>query len=154
MKLVILNIIFYKLYIFKGGSILIDGLYGDMNYCLGCWIGFYGIDMNVIFDLFEFKEVFLVFVNIMLNIGDVIFGIIGLKVEVFEDGKNFCRVVFEDFFVVEKGIKMQSCKDFVFFDKVKVCYIKIIVEVILKFFVWYFMFGEKVFLFVDEIGVE
>ena len=68
---------------------MIDGLYGDMNYRSGRWIGFYGTDMNVTLDLLEPKEVSSVFVNTMLNTGDAIFGTTGLKVEVSEDGKKF-----------------------------------------------------------------
>ena len=86
---------------------MIDGLYGDMNYRSGRWIGFYGTDMNVTLDLLEPKEVSLVFVNTMLNTGDAIFGATCLKVEVSEDGKNFRRVASENFPVVEKGTKMQ-----------------------------------------------
>ncbi len=91
MKPVTLNTIPHKSYTFKGGSTLIDGLYGDMNYRSGRWIGFYGTDMNVTLDLLEPKEVSSVFVNTMLNTGDAIFGTTGLKVEVSEDGKNFHR---------------------------------------------------------------
>ena len=154
MKPVTLNTIPHKSYTFKGGSTLIDGLYGDMNYRSGRWIGFYGTDMNVTLDLLEPKEVSSVFVNTMLNTGDAIFGTTGLKVEVSEDGKNFCRVASEDFPVVEKGTKMQSRKDSVSFDKVKARYIKIIAEVTPKLPAWHSMPGEKAFLFVDEIGVE
>ena len=107
---------------------MIDGLYGDMNYRSGRWIGFYGTDMNVTLDLLEPKEVSSVFVNTMLNTGDAIFGTTGLKVEVSEDGKNFRRVASED--------------------------IKIIAEVTPKLPAWHSMPGEKAFLFVDEIGVE
>jgi glycoside hydrolase family 20, candidate beta-N-acetylhexosaminidase len=154
MKPVTLNTIPHKSYTFKGGSTLIDGLYGDMNYRSGRWIGFYGTDMNVTLDLLEPKEVSSVFVNTMLNTGDAIFGTTGLKVEVSEDGKNFRRVASEDFPVVEKGTKMQSRKDSVSFDKVKARYIKIIAEVTPKLPAWHSMPGEKAFLFVDEIGVE
>lgn len=133
---------------------MIDGLYGDMNYRSGRWIGFYGTNMNVTLDLLEPKEVSSVFVNTMLNTGDAIFGTTGLKVEVSEDGKNFRRVASEDFPVVEKGTKMQSRKDSVSFDKVKARYIKIIAEVTPKLPAWHSMPGEKAFLFVDEIGVE
>ncbi len=154
MRPVTLNTIPHKSYTFKGGSTLIDGLYGDMNYRSGRWIGFYGTDMNVTLDLLEPKEVSSVFVNTMLNTGDAIFGTTGLKVEVSEDGKNFRRVASEDFPVVEKGTKMQSRKDSVSFDKVKARYIKIIAEVTPKLPAWHSMPGEKAFLFVDEIGVE
>ena len=154
MRPVTLNTIPHKSYTFKGGSTLIDGLYGDMNYRSGRWIGFYGTDMNVTLDLLEPKEVSSVFVNTMLNTGDAIFGTTGLKVEVSEDGKNFRRVASENFPVVEKGTKMQSRKDSVSFDKVKARYIKIIAEVTPKLPAWHSMPGEKAFLFVDEIGVE
>ena len=58
MRPVTLNTIPHKSYTFKGGSTLIDGLYGDMNYRSGRWIGFYGTDMNVTLDLLEPKEVY------------------------------------------------------------------------------------------------
>ena len=61
MRPVTLNTIPHKSYTFKGGSTLIDGLYGDMNYRSGRWIGFYGTDMNVTLDLLEPKEVSSVF---------------------------------------------------------------------------------------------
>lgn len=110
MRPVTLNTIPHKSYTFKGGSTLIDGLYGDMNYRSGRWIGFYGTDMNVTLDLLEPKEVSSVFVNTMLNTGDAIFGTTGLKVEVSEDGKNFRRVASEDFPVVEKELKCRAAK--------------------------------------------
>ena len=110
MRPVTLNTIPHKSYTFKGGSTLIDGLYGDMNYRSGRWIGFYGTDMNVTLDLLEPKEVSSVFVNTMLNTGDAIFGATGLKVEVSEDGKNFRRLASENFPLWKKELKCKAAK--------------------------------------------
>ncbi|MDE5676800.1 glycoside hydrolase family 20 protein [Phocaeicola sp.] len=154
MKPVVLNTVPHKSYTFKGGDVLIDGLYGDMNYRSGRWIGFYGTDMDVVLDLTEPKEICSAFVNTLLNTGDAIFGATGLKVEVSEDGKNFRTLASRDFPVVEKGTKMQSLRHSVAFDKVKTRYVRMIAKVTPELPAWHSMPGGKAFLFVDELGVE
>lgn len=154
MKPVTLNTLTHKSYTFKGVNTLIDGLYGDMNYRSGRWIGFYGTDMDVIIDLREPTEISSVFVNTMLNAGDAIFGATGLRVKVSNDGKTFRKAAAKEMPVLEKGTKMQCRKDTISFDKITVRYVRIIATVTPELPVWHSMPREKAFLFVDEIGVE
>lgn len=154
MKPVVLNAAPHKSYTFKGGMTLIDGLYGDMNYRSGRWIGFYGTDMDVTIDLLAPQEFSSVFINTMLNTGDAIFGATGLSVEVSDDGKVFRKVASKKITVVEKGTKMQSRADTLSFDKVTARYVRIIAAVTPQLPAWHSMSGEKAFLFVDEVGVE
>lgn len=154
MKPVTLNTLPHKAYAFKGGNTLIDGLYGDLNYRSGRWIGFYGSDMDVTIDLLEPMEISSVFVNTMLNAGDAIFGATGLKVEISNDGKSFHQVASKEIPVLKKGTKMQSQKEVISFAEITARYVRIIATVTPELPVWHSMPGEKAFLFVDEIGVK
>ena len=154
MKPATLNVQPHKSYTFQGGSTLIDGLYGDLNYRSGRWVGFYGNNLDITIDMQEPKEVSSAFVNTLLNPGDAIFGATGLKIEISDDGKAFREIASKKIPVLEKGTKMQIRKEEISFDKVKTRYVRIIAETTPTLPAWHSMPGKNAFLFVDEIGVE
>lgn len=124
MKPVTLNTIPHKSYTFKGGSTLIDGLCG-YELSLRALIGFYGTDMNVTPIYLSLRRCLPVFVKHNVEHRRCYLWYNRSEGGSFsEDGKNFRRVAFEDFPVVEKGTKMQSRKDSVSFDKVKPAILK------------------------------
>lgn len=154
MKPATLNVEPHKSYTFQGGSTLTDGLYGDLNYRSGRWVGFYGNNPDITIDMQEPKEISSAFINTLLNPGDAIFGATGLKIEISDDGKVFREIAFKKIPVLEKGTKMQIRKEEISFDKVKTRYVRIIAETTSKLPAWHSMPGKNAFLFVDEIGVE
>lgn len=154
MKPATLNVEPHKSYTFQGGSTLTDGLYGDLNYRSGRWVGFYGNNPDITIDMQEPKEISSAFINTLLNPGDAIFGATGLKIEISDDGKVFREIASKKIPVLEKGTKMQIRKEEISFDKVKTRYVRIIAETTSKLPAWHSMPGKNAFLFVDEIGVE
>ena len=154
MKPPTLNVEPHKSYTFQGGSTLTDGLYGDLNYRSGRWVGFYGNNPDITIDMQEPKEISSAFINTLLNPGDAIFGATGLKIEISDDGKVFREIASKKIPVLEKGTKMQIRKEEISFDKVKTRYVRIIAETTSKLPAWHSMPGKNAFLFVDEIGVE
>jgi len=154
MKPATLNVEPHKSYTSQGGSTLTDGLYGDLNYRSGRWVGFYGNNPDITIDMQEPKEISSAFINTLLNPGDAIFGATGLKIEISDDGKVFREIASKKIPVLEKGTKMQIRKEEISFDKVKTRYVRIIAETTSKLPAWHSMPGKNAFLFVDEIGVE
>lgn len=154
MKPATLNVEPHKSYTFQGGSTLTDGLYGDLNYRSGRWVGFYGNNPDITIDMQEPKEISSAFINTLLNPGDAIFGATGLKIEISDDGKVFREIASKKIPILEKGTKMQIRKEEISFDKVKTRYVRIIAETTSKLPAWHSMPGKNAFLFVDEIGVE
>ena len=154
MKPATLNVEPHKSYTFQGGSTLTDGLYGDLNYRSGRWVGFYGNNPDITIYMQEPKEISSAFINTLLNPGDAIFGAPGLKIEISDDGKVFREIASKKIPVLEKGTKMQIRKEEISFDKVKTRYVRIIAETTSKLPAWHSMPGKNAFLFVDEIGVE
>ena len=154
MKPATLNVEPHKSYTFQGGSTLTDGLYGDLNYRSGRWVGFYGNNPDITIDMQEPKEISSAFIDTLLNPGDAIFGATGLKIEISDDGKVFREIASKKIPVLEKGTKMQIRKEEISFDKVKTRYVRIIAETTSKLPAWHSMPGKNAFLFVDEIGVE
>lgn len=154
MKPVTLNNPLHRSYTFNGKDVLIDGLYGDLNYRSGRWIGCYGNDLNVVIDMKENKEISSAFVNTLQVTGDGIFGPTGLIIEVSDNGKDFRKVAEKNIDILGKDNPLQTKKEEIEFEKVSARYVRIIAKVTPKLPKWHSLAGGNAFLFVDEIGVK
>ena len=140
---------------YKGASIMNDGLFGDDSYRSGRYLGIYGQDLDVTFDLLSDQTVSTAFVNTMLVPGDFIFGLTGLEVYVSEDGKSFRKAGSARFPVLEKGSKNNVPHKYeISFAETPARYVRIVGKCTPELPAWHPGAGRKAFLFVDEIGVD
>lgn len=140
---------------YKGASIMNDGLFGDDSYRSGRYLGIYGQDLDVTFDLLSDQTVSTAFINTMLVPGDFIFGLTGLEVYVSEDGKSFRKAGSARFPVLEKGSKNNVPHKYeISFAETPARYVRIVGKCTPELPAWHPGAGRKAFLFVDEIGVD
>ena len=140
---------------YKGALLLNDGLYGDDSYRSGRYLGIYGQDLDVTFDLQSEQEISSAFVNTMLVPGDFIFGLTALEVYVSNDGKSFRKAGSGKFPVLEKGSRNNIPHKYgISFGKTTARYVRIVGKCTPKLPSWHPGAGRKAFLFVDEVGVN
>lgn len=139
----------------KGAVLLNDGLYGDDNYRSGRYLGIYGQDLDVTFDMQSEQNISSVFVNTILVPGDFIFGLTRLDVYVSDDGKSFRKAGSARFPVLEKGSKNNVPHKYeVEFADTQARYVRIAGKCTPRLPSWHPGAGRKAFLFVDEVGAE
>ena len=140
---------------YKGAVLLNDGLYGDDSYRSGRYLGIYGQDLDVTFDMQSTQEISSAFVNTMLVPGDFIFGLTGLEVYVSDDGKSFRKAGSTRFPVLGKGSPNNVPHRYeVSFGTVSARYVRIVGKCTPKLPSWHPGAGRKAFLFIDEVGVN
>lgn len=140
---------------YKGGSLLVDGLFGDDNYRSGRYIGIYGQDLDITVDLQEEREISSVFVNTYLVPGDYIFGLTGLEVYASCSEETPQRIASKSIPVLEKGTKNNiPRKEEISFNRTKARYVRIVGKITPQLPSWHPGAGAKTFLFVDEIGIN
>ncbi|MBE6275893.1 MAG: beta-N-acetylhexosaminidase [Bacteroides sp.] len=154
MKPVTLHTPTHPSYTFTGETMLADGLYGDLNYQSGRWLGFHGEHLNAIIDLKETKEISSAFINTLWVPRDDIFGTTQFTVKVSENGHDFHQVGMQNIPIIGQDTPQQVKRIEIEFEKVTARYVQLIAQVTPELPQWHSRQGGKAFLFVDEIGVK
>lgn len=142
-------------YVFKGKTLLVDGLQGDGNYRSGRYLGFYGKNLDATVDLQTEQEISSAFISTYLMPNDHIFGLEGMEVYVSSDGKEYRKVAEKALPVLSKESKDNVAKmETVSFDKVKARFVRLVGKCTSELPKWHRGAGQTAFMFVDEIGVR
>jgi hypothetical protein len=141
---------------YTGGSdsALIDGIFGDIDFRLGSWQSYYGVDLDAIVDLGKQTTVSYLSVNFLQDVNSWIFMPAYVEFYSSEDGDNFKLIGKADNTVAENDWTV-TIKDFtVKTAPIKARYIKVIGKSNVMCPEWHKGAGYKLHIFTDEITIK
>ncbi len=141
-------------YTYTGPSLLVDGLYGDMNSRTGRWMGFNDSDLDAVVDFGKPTAFSSVTVRAYVDSSDWIFAPRGFEVLSSEDGKTFASLAAESYPPMEKDDPREIKTYTLTFPAATARYIRVKMLSEHSMPLWHGTNGKPGFLFVDEIEVR
>ncbi|MDX9696050.1 MAG: GH92 family glycosyl hydrolase, partial [Bacteroidales bacterium] len=141
---------------YTGGSdsALIDGIFGDIDFRLGSWQSYYGVDLDAIVDLGKTTTVSYLSVNFLQDINSWIFMPAYVEFYSSDNGKDFDILGKIDNTIDENNWDV-IIKDFTLkINPVKTRYIKVIGKSKIMCPDWHKGAGYKLHIFTDEITIK
>lgn len=141
---------------YTGGSdsALIDGICGDIDFRLGSWHGYNGVDMDAVIDLGKLTQVSYLSVNFLQDVNSWIFMPAYVEYYSSNDGENFTPIGKVDNTIAEDNWDV-TIKDFTLKIKpIKTRYIKVLGKSNVMCPEWHKGRGNMLFIFTDEITIK
>ena len=145
---------YYSGYTAGGDDGVVDGRRGKLNWRAGYWQGYRGTDVDILVELLSPAEIKSVSVGFLQDMGNYIWMPGEMEVYLSPDGQNFtpAGIRRSDVAIDEEQIIIQDWK--VEFPPVWTKYVRIVAHPFGEIPSWHRGYGDKSFIFVDEISVE
>jgi len=144
----------HRQYTGDSDSSLIDGIYGDIDFRLGSWHGYNGVDLDAVVDLSKPTWVSYLSVNFLQDVNSWIFMPAYVEYYSSEDGENFKLIGKIDNTIDENNWDV-TIKDFTLkIYPIKTRYIKVIGKSNIMCPEWHKGRGNELFIFTDEITIK
>lgn len=143
----------YPSYSAGGPDGLVDGKHGKANWRAGGWQGYRGAPMDVTVDLLGTRTISGVWAEFLQDMNNYIWMPAEMKVYVSADGEDFsfAGAVSSTAAIDLEKVLIDTWT--VSFDPVEAAYIRIVAPQFGEIPSWHRGYGDKPFIFVDEIGV-
>ena len=137
-----------------GADGLVDGRHGRINWRAGGWQGYRGRDMDVIIDLLGSRTVSSVGAEFLQDMENYIWMPKDMLVYTSTDGENWTLAGSRPSDVAIEDAKVQISDWIVEFAPVEATHVRVVAHLFGEIPSWHRGYGDKGFIFVDEITVE
>ena len=144
----------HRQYTGNSDSTLIDGIYGNIDFRLGSWHGYNGVDLDAVVDLGKPTWISYLSVNFLQDVNSWIFMPAYVEYYSSEDGENFKLIGKVDNTIDENNWEV-IIKDFTLkIYPLKTRYIKVVGKSNIMCPEWHKGRGNELFIFTDEITIK
>lgn len=144
----------HPMFALGGAEILLDGIYADLDWRKGDWLGFQNDDFEAIIDLKEVKEINRLSANFLQDVRSWIIIPKKLKVYTSNNGKNYELFGENDSKLRATDEKVQSETIVVNGPRTEARYIKVVAENFGPLPDSHISAGESAYIFIDEINIK
>ena len=145
---------YYKSYTAGGDNGLVDGRRGKKNWHVDGWQGYRGTDVDVILDLLGTRSVSSVTAGFLQDMNNYIWMPKDMEVYVSEDGENwkFAGRRGSDVPITKEGVIIEDWT--VSFEPEDAAFVRVVAHLFGEIPSWHRGYGDKSFIFIDEIKVD